>query len=265
MNISDPAAWPTTVRDALAAVLLAAADDDFLIGHRNSDWTGLAPMLEEDIAFSSIAQDEVAHAREWYQLVAEISRESPDVIAYGRPAGQRRCAALVYMDDGFDWACLIARQFFYDHFDALRLECWRGAAYAPLASIANRIAAEERFHVHHVNDWLKRLSRGSADARQRMQSALDRLWPLTPGLFEETDGAALAAQDRLLPRLPAGSWDGYVTIVSTALSLAGLRPPAAITPSSAAVGGRRGKHGPELETVLAELTEVYQTEPGVSW
>ena len=42
-------------RNALAIQLLAIADDEFVIGSSDSEWTGIAPILEEDVAMSSIS------------------------------------------------------------------------------------------------------------------------------------------------------------------------------------------------------------------
>ncbi len=44
---------------ALKDLLFRMADDLLILGHRNSEWTGLGPLLEEDIAFSSMAQDKI--------------------------------------------------------------------------------------------------------------------------------------------------------------------------------------------------------------
>ena len=90
-------------RSALAELLLALADDEFVTGYANSEWTGIAPILEEDLAFSSLAQDELGHAKLLYELLAGLRIEeapnpqskirnlkSADEIAYGRsPAGFR--------------------------------------------------------------------------------------------------------------------------------------------------------------------------------
>lgn len=257
---------PHELRPVLADALLAGADDDLLAGHAASDWTGLAPMLEEDIAFSSIAQDEIAHAREVYTLVGELTGRPPDAIAYGRPAAEYRCASLTYAGDEFDWAALIARQFYYDHFDALRLEGWSASAYMPLAHLARRIAAEETFHVHHVDDWVLRLTRGSEAARDNVQAALERLWPLTAELFESTAGAEKLAQAGVLPRDNAILIRQFHDAVESVWSRAGLKVHAKpIDPSRLPAGGRCGKHSPSFAALLDELCEVYRLDPQAVW
>ncbi|MCK6483375.1 MAG: phenylacetate-CoA oxygenase subunit PaaC [Phycisphaerae bacterium] len=265
MSTIDAADFSPELRQAFVDMVLCGADDDFLIGHADSEWTGLAPILEEDIAVSSIAQDEVAHARELYALAAEFVGRSADDVAYGRTPDEYRCAALCVTPDDFDWSMLIARQFYYDHFDALRLERWKRCAYRPLADLSQRIAAEERFHVHHVDDWIRRLGGSKGDARERIEKALSALWPHAVALFEEPAGEPLVAA-KLCPRPPKSMFDTYRKVVGDALSCAGLAVPSGgPDPARLGAGGRRGRHGPQLSTVLEELAEVYRLEPGATW
>ncbi len=126
----------------LVELLLSVADDKLMLGHRNSDWTGLAPILEEDIAFSSLAQDEIAHAQVLYELASGLDGRSSESLAFGRDPIEYRCARIVELPDDFDWAFALCRQFFCDHFDALRLGRMARSSYTPLAHIAARLAAE---------------------------------------------------------------------------------------------------------------------------
>ena len=190
---------PDKLRDPFIDLLLSVADDKLILGHRNSDWTGLAPILEEDIAFSSLAQDEIAHAQALYPLVGTLTDQSPDAIAFGRRPEQYRSAAIVEPPDGFNWAFAIVRQFFCDHFDALRLARLARSAYKPLADLAARLAAEEQIHVEHADAWIERLGRGGDDARRRMQEALDRLSPIAPALLEPTDGIEALESEGVYP------------------------------------------------------------------
>ena len=99
---------------SLIAQLLAFADDEFLLGHRDSEWTGHAPLLEEDFAFSNLAQDELGHALIWYTILHEqLDQPSPDRLAFWRKAGEFRNATLGELPRG-DWAFTIIRQYLFD-------------------------------------------------------------------------------------------------------------------------------------------------------
>lgn len=225
---------PDALRAPLIDLLLALADDKLFLGHRNSDWTGLGPILEEDIAFSALAQDEIGHAASIYQMIAPWLNHSPDQLAYGRQPDEYRCAAIVELSDDFDWAFALVRQFFCDHFDVLRLERLSHSSYKPLAALAARQLAEERQHVAHADQWLTRLGRsgatlgiagageapdgggradrvGGGDAHARVQSALDRLATHAVMLFEPTLDEPALESAGLYPPLMAGRDVGPVS------------------------------------------------------
>ncbi len=132
MNGSPAADLLPATRNALALLLLAMADDEFVIGFSDSEWTGIAPILEEDVAMSSLAQDELGHARALYELLAEVVADGrdADAIAYDRPPTGYYHARLLDHPRG-DWAQTIARRYLYDTADAVRLEALAESSFAP--------------------------------------------------------------------------------------------------------------------------------------
>ena len=100
----------TMLTDPLAAIVLMHADDLLMLGHVQSDWTGLAPILEEDIAASSMAQDDMSHALVLYQFLGDRFELDPDVIAFDRSVDEYRCCNLVTMPDEFDWAVSLCKR-----------------------------------------------------------------------------------------------------------------------------------------------------------
>lgn len=252
------------LKKPLAELLLSVADDKFVLGHRNADWTGLAPIIEEDIAFSSLAQDELAHASALYQVVGELLGIKADDLAFGRKQEEYRCAQLLEISDEFDWAVALIRSFFCDHLDVLRLDRLAHSSFAPVAQLAARLEAEEKVHVHHVDSWLPRLGRGSDDARQRLQLALDRLTPLASMLVEPTDGVQLLEKDGIYPGSEAAMFERWLTDLRRVAEQAGLKFNLE-KPGAGAVGGRHGRHSEAFSSMLDELTEVYRIEPGAAW
>ena len=255
---------PEDVRQSVSQLLLAAADDKFVLGHHVSDWTGLAPILEADIAFSAIAQEEIAHAQALYEIVAPMLATSADALAFGRDPSAYRCAALVELADGFDWALAVVRQFLCDHFDALRLERFSKSTYQPLAALSARLLREESVHVEHADGWIRALGRGSAESTDRMQKAMDQLAPVASSLFEPVADQGKLEDDGLYPRLDDDMFDRWSSKLTRIATDAGLT--LTLTPPAAnAVGGRQGQHSQAFTELLDEVCEVYRSDPQAAW
>lgn len=253
----------TAIDDPIIQLLLAIADDKLVLGHRHSDWTGLGPMLEEDIAFSSIAQDEMAHAQALYRLVGERIGRDENQLAFGRTVAQYRCCAIVEVDDEFDWARAILRQFFCDTFDELRLRRLSKSSDAEIAAVASRIAAEESVHVAHSRGWIERLGQ-TASVRDRLQAAINELAPRAATMLEAVNGEGSLAGSGLYPALVEGPiaevWNRNLAAVAARST---LKIPRMYEPE--APGGRRGVHLEALDKLLEEMTEVFRIEPEAAW
>ncbi len=219
-----------------ARLLLPIADDELVVGWRNSEWTGIAPFLEEDVAFSSIAQNEIGHARALFELVAEEEGGTADQLAYDRSLEAYRCAPLVQLRR-MDWAGTIARHVLYETADAIRIDALAASDDPPVAGIAARIAREETYHRMHAEMWLDRLL-ASPEGRERLDVALDDLWPFGLGVLDADQRPELRRrlEDRLGRALPQ------------------------------AEPIERGRHEPELAELLDEMTSVRRTAPaGARW
>src|SRR5688500_2077671 len=162
--------------EGLDELLLSMADDEFVIGFSDSEWTGIAPLLEEDVAMSSLSQDELGHAAALYGLLAEVQNTDADTIAYDRDPADYRHARLLDHGRG-DWVMTIARRYLYETADAVRLEALDGSAWAPLSDLVGKIRREERYHTMHISSWLKRLGGARGEPRERLVAALDTLGP----------------------------------------------------------------------------------------
>ncbi|MCA9296611.1 MAG: phenylacetate-CoA oxygenase subunit PaaC [Phycisphaerales bacterium] len=255
-------------RDAFIAFVLALADDKLMIGTRNSDWTGLAPILEEDIAFSSLAQDEMAHASALYAYIAPLAGRTADQLAFGREPEAYRCADLCVLSDAFDWALALARHFLFSHYQTLVLARCGRSVQKDFSSLAKRLHAEQRVHVRHADDWIRRLGAGTPDAQGRLQHALDTLMPLAAALFEPVPGQDGLVSAGLYPGDDAAMFAEWSDDVRGVLKEAGLTmspamPQAPWNASQAA--GRRGVHHPALAELLDEMCEVYRQEPDAKW
>jgi ring-1,2-phenylacetyl-CoA epoxidase subunit PaaC len=156
-----------------APELLELADDELILGWRNSEWTGIAPMLEEDVAFSSIAQNEIGHARALYELAARELGTTADELAFDRRPDEYRCSRLVQLRLVPDWARTIARHCLYERADQARIETLKESADPEVAGLAAKIDREEVYHRMHAEMWFDRLK-----DEPRFTAALEELEPL---------------------------------------------------------------------------------------
>ena len=205
--------------------LLELADDELILGWRNSEWTGIAPFLEEDVAFSSIAQNEIGHARALYELAARELGTDADALAFDRKPDEYRCAPLVELHL-MDWAHTIARRYLYEEADRVRIDALKKGDDAELAGLAAKIDREETYHRLHAEMWAGRL-RGEP----RYREALEELWPYALGVLESEQRPELARR-------------------------VGLDVVDAI---------ERGEHTPALSELWEEMTEVRRSAPGATW
>jgi len=167
--------------------LLAIADDELFLGWRESEWTGIAPMLEEDVAFSSIAQNEIGHARALYQLVVGEDGDA-DALAFDRPLEEYRCAPFVELHL-LDWAHTIARRWLYEVADKLRLEdlaLWVPDVTPQLEGLVAKINREEAYHRMHAWMWAERLK-----DEARFRDAVTELLPYALGVLDNSLQPAL--------------------------------------------------------------------------
>jgi ring-1,2-phenylacetyl-CoA epoxidase subunit PaaC len=152
--------------------LLAIADDELILGWRDSEWTGIAPFLEEDVAFSSIAQNEVGHARALYELAARDLGTTADELAFDRKPEEYRCSRLVELRLP-EWERTIARHWLYEEADAARLQELIASDDPEVAGLAQKIDREEVYHRMHAQMWHDRLK-----DEPRFTAALEELRPL---------------------------------------------------------------------------------------
>lgn len=278
------------IDDALRALLLALGDDELIIGHRHSEWTGHAPHIEEDVAFSSIAQDEIGHAAAYYSLVADMEGSSPDAIALGRKPDDYRHAILCERPNG-DWGYTLVRHWLYDTADDVRLEALERSSHDDLRAVATKLRREERYHLLHADMWMKRVARGPVEGRARLIDALMKALPEAVALFEPLEYERDAVARALLPvasddlrarfvRRATGMLDefGLPTEVGAAAdraaefvaSAAGdLIATDATGPEHHAVpsgsGGRRGRRSDDFGPLWDEMTSTYRDNPGATW
>lgn len=248
-----------SVELTLCERLLMMADDELILGHRNSEWAGHAPILEEDIAFANIAQDEMGHASIWYRLLSDITGDSADKLVFFRDADEYRNCQLVELPKG-DWARTIVRQYLFDAFELVRTTFLFDSQYEQLVEAAGKIKPEELYHYRHSSNWIKRLGLGTQDSNVRMQKALEYLWPFTKQLFTPIDREDPSVNAGLFPEnaIIESKW---LDIVKSFLGESGLKAPDDYEP----IEVDRVEHTPHLNVLLIEMQEVARLDPEAQW
>jgi ring-1,2-phenylacetyl-CoA epoxidase subunit PaaC len=216
-------------------------------------------MLEEDVATSSIAQDEIGHARALYELLAELTGDDADRIAYGREPDAYRHAALLNHARR-DWAFTVARRYLYETADAVRLAALARSTFGPLAALAGKMRREETYHLMHANAWLRRLAEGAPDGRERLSAAVSALWVDAQEIFGAPPGEGLLVAEGLLPEPMAALHATWRAQVLPFLEpICGPLEPVAPTPDG------RHRRTDDFRWLHGELTMVARSLEGATW
>ncbi|MBS0559145.1 MAG: phenylacetate-CoA oxygenase subunit PaaC [Proteobacteria bacterium] len=246
----------------LVLYALRRADDALILGHRLSEWTGHAPMLEEEMALANIGLDLIGQSRALYAFAAEQEQagHDEDHYAYLRDAPQYRNLLMAELPNG-DFAHTIARQFLYAAFADPYWREMTGCAEPTLAAIAAKAEKETAYHLRHAADWLVRLGDGTEESQRRAQDAVDALWPFTGEMFEadESERTLIADGRAVDPAAIRPAWEVTVARVLTEATLS--RPDGTWMQT----GGRSGRHTEHLGHLLAEFQHLQRTYPGATW
>lgn len=283
-------------------LLLALADDELILGHRMSEWTGWVPYVEEDLAFSSIAQDEMAHARTLYEIVSAMG---VDTLALGREPHEYRNAVICERPNR-DYAYTLARHFLYDTADDVRVTALRGSSWKELASALDVIALEEHYHLEHARTWFTRIAGGPVEARAKLTTALQDAVAESLSLFEPLPGEDALLADGTMPVSSEQMLATWLARLGADLEAVGLErvlessdeaPVGDLVPTSSGAieasgdavptlrvpglqrqdgrwvhvgefqgaGGRFGRHSPDFAPLWDEMTGLYRAHPGASW
>lgn len=257
------AALETAVdRAAMVEFLTRMGDNTLILGHRVSEWCGLSPVLEEDIALANVALDLIGQTQLWLGLAGEVQGEgrTADNLAYLRDAGAFRNLLLVERPNG-DFGQTLMRQFLFDAWHFEMLKALEKSTDARVAEIAAKAVKEVAYHLERSSDLVVRLGDGTDESRARMQAALDDQWSYTGEMFmaDESDTAMAAAGIAPDPASLRAGWDAVVKAVLDEATL--------MIPESrySHKGGKRGVHTEHLGFILAQMQFLQRAYPGARW
>jgi ring-1,2-phenylacetyl-CoA epoxidase subunit PaaC len=242
--------------------ILRLADSLLVMGHRMSEWTGRAPVLEEEMALANIGLDLLGSARTLLAHAGALEGRGrdEDALAFRREATGYRNYLLAEQPNG-DFAMTMARQVLWSAFAEPLWAGLKGSRDELLAGVAAKAEKEAVYHLRHTSEWVIRLGDGTDESHARMQRAIDGLWTFTDELFEmdAIDDASLVAGVGIDHRALRAAWDRTIGDV---LDEATLKRPVAGWMQG---GGRRGQHTEALSHMLAVMQSLHRAHPGAIW
>lgn len=251
------------INDPLAVLILSHADDKLMLGHMQGDWTGLGPILEEDIASSAMSQDDLSHALTLYEYLANQHGLDPDVIAFERSAEDYMCCDMATESDDFDWANSVVKRWLMATYNRLAIKQLSMIEDgSDLAARCDRILPEQELQVIHLGRWIVRLSKAGGESLARMQKAIGRFGPQAGMLFEPA-GCRLT-HDESSDHRRRELFEQWTSQLAGTMDEAGLTTTFTL-PDLDVRGGRRNNHADHFHEQLVEMTEVRRIEPGASW
>lgn len=243
--------------------VLSQADNALLTGHRNSEWCGHGPVLEQDIAITNISLDLIGQARNFYQYAAALRDDgsTEDSFAYLRDVREFRNCLLTEQPNG-DWAHTILRQFLFSNYQHLLYTDLQAGNDQQLAAIAEKALKEVAYHLRWSSEWVIRLGDGTAESHNRMERALADLWSYTGELFMAAPFEEHAAATGILVESFSSlkeKWEEKVKQVFTEATLS--------FPGNTFMhkGGKEGNHSEHLGFILAELQFMQRAYPNAQW
>lgn len=256
---------------ALTDLLFQLADDDFILAYRGSEWLGLAPHIEEDVAFSSMSQDMMGHAVMFYEMLEELGVGKADDLAQLRSADAFRNAILVERPNGighykedphYDWAYAIVRSYVYGLHKQVRLEALQNSSFLPLTLASRKMLTEHRYHLMHWQVWLKQLANSTEEARRYLDAAIAKVWADAGELTNLGPNAQSIVGFGLITgeELQKHTWLNKTKEIFQSIGIAWPGEPG--VPQEQ---GRAGEHTQDLVQALATLSEVYRIDPAASW
>jgi ring-1,2-phenylacetyl-CoA epoxidase subunit PaaC len=250
------------MNDYLFEYVVHLADDALILGHRNSEWCGHGPVLEQDIAITNISLDLIGQARNFFQYAAAIkgSDTTEDSLAYLRDVREFRNCLLVEQQNG-DWGKTILRQFLMSNYQQLLYSRLQNSPNRQIAAICEKALKEVTYHLKWSSEWVIRLGDGTDESHARMIKAIDELWTYTGELFIPAAYETKALASGLAPDIATlkSDWLNRVTIVFDEAKLP--VPPAGFSQT----GGKQGMHTEYLGYILAEMQYLQRTYPASKW
>lgn len=241
---------------------LRLGDNALILGQRLVEWCGHGPVLEQDIALSNIALDQLGQSRMLLQYAAEQKGDdfTEDKLAFFRMDDEFKNALILELPNE-DWGYTLARQFYFDTYNYFLYSELLKSSDETINAIAQKAIKEITYHAQWSAEWIIRLGDGTEESHQRIQKSIDDLWEWTGELFTKDDIDLYAENQNIGPNLDLIK-DSWHQKVSEILEIATLKKPEGEWMQS---GGKQGDHTEYLGFILSEMQSLPRTFPEAKW
>ncbi|HJP15946.1 MAG TPA: 1,2-phenylacetyl-CoA epoxidase subunit PaaC [Acidimicrobiales bacterium] len=246
----------STLTSPIKEYLLAFADDEHLMGQQHTEWIGIAPFLEEDMAFASIGQDELGHASMLYSLVLGDSSEIDGFVFNRKPEEWRSCQLVE--SNHREWEEALMRHWCYDMAEDLRWELFRKSSHPELVSISERALKEEAYHRRHAEALVENLL-SVPSSKSRLMEALEKIIPEVLDLFSPMPGE----EDAISSEVVSGKYCDMFPVWRTRLeNRFGVLDPDLFTGIDDVTRTRRHS---DFDVLFNRIREVFLLDPEATW
>ena len=242
--------------------LLKLADDGFIMGQRLAEWCGKGPYLEEDIALTNIALDELGQANNFYQYASRLTDDgkSEDDLAFLRYEHEYVNAHWVELPNE-DYAQTILKVYIFSVYQKLMYQALSKSADGDLSAIAQKSLKEVKYHYTHTSSWMRIFAQGTEESRERLVLAIENIWEYTKGLFAKVEGEDDLAALNIVPDTDE-LYEQFIAITKQDFQDFGLEYP---ENPFMQLKSRTGYHTEYFGYILCELQYMQRAYPGCTW
>ena len=169
-------------RKALITQLMVQGDTELMSAPAYWGAAQDAPSANTQVSAMAIIQDELAHANIAYRILEDMGLSKEELV-YGRQPHEFKHPY------GFDhplenWAELVVANGLYDRAGITLLgDVYKNTSYGPLKRALVKVDQEETFHLRHGEMWMKRLAAAGGEAKEKVQRAVDWMFPMAVEWF----------------------------------------------------------------------------------
>lgn len=251
-----------TQQEALYKYTLRLGDNALIQGQRLSEWCSRGPILEEDLAITNLALDNIGRAQAFLKYAGEVDGKlkSEDDLAFKR--GEREFFNLLMTELPIgDFAFTIAKQVLISAYEYFLFTALCKSKDEIIAGISQKAIKEVRYHLAHARDWSERLGNGTEESHSRLQKAYNELWSYT-GEFFESSVVERQLNDENIAPISSDFESKWQEMVQEILHQSAITLPPW---NWMQTGSQSGIHTEHLGHLLSEMQYLQRAYPDAKW